>query len=186
MRFFHQWNHHIHSFHPYHHKINHPPHNSSSWFTQVLELHLPLPNHLQPLRNLPLLRYQQWLKILKGHGQIQELLGWLHLYIRFQAIQRNGYQSSTLIMAYLLRNTNKFRLSINLNEVVEEDAVVILFPYTLQGVAGSWYFSLPSSSINSWDAFQEQFLTKFGDDRSTTTLINYLSNLKSEPKEPIK
>ena len=27
---------------------------------------------------------------------------------------------------------NNFMLSINLNEVVEEDAVVILFPYTLQ------------------------------------------------------
>jgi len=41
-------------------------------------------------------------------------------------------------------------------------------------------------SINSWDAFQEQFLTKFRDDRSTATLINDLSNLKSESKEPIK
>lgn len=81
---------------------------------------------------------------------------------------------------------NNFMLFINFNEVVEEDAVIRLFPYTLQGVAGSWYFSLPSSSINSWDAFQEQFLTKFGDDRSMTTLINDLSNLKAEPKEPIK
>ena len=73
---------------------------------------------------------------------------------------------------------NNFMLSINLNEVVEEDVVVRLFPYTLQGLVGSWYFSLPSGSINSWDAFQEKFLTKFGDDRSTTTLINDLSNLK--------
>lgn len=77
-------------------------------------------------------------------------------------------------------------LSINLNEVVEEDAFVILFPYTLQGAVGSWYFSLPSGSSNSWDSFQEQFLSKFGDDRSTATLINDLSKLKVEPKEPIK
>jgi len=48
---------------------------------------------------------------------------------------------------------NNFMLSINMNAVVEEDAVVRLFPYTLQGSAGSWYFSLPSGSINSWDAF---------------------------------
>ena len=34
--------------------------------------------------------------------------------------------------------------------------------------------------------FQDPFLTKFGDDRSTSTLINDLSNLKAEPKEPIK
>lgn len=67
---------------------------------------------------------------------------------------------------------NNFILSINLNGITEEDVVVRPFPYTLQGVYGSWYFSLPPGSINSWDAFQEQFLTKFGGDRSTMTLIN--------------
>lgn len=77
-------------------------------------------------------------------------------------------------------------LSINLNAVVEEDAVVRLFPYTLQGSIGSRYVSLPSGSINSWDAYQEQFLTKFGDDWSTTTLLNDLYNLKAKPREPIK
>lgn len=81
---------------------------------------------------------------------------------------------------------NNFMLSINLNEVVEEDVVARLFHYTLQGSAGSWYFSLPWGSINSWDAFQEKFLTKFGDDRSMTTLVNDLSNLKAKPREPIK
>ena len=81
---------------------------------------------------------------------------------------------------------NNFMLSINLNGVFKEDAVVRLFPYTLQGAAESWYFLLPLGSINSWDAFQEKFLIKFGDDRSTAILINDLSNLKVEPKEPIK
>ena len=81
---------------------------------------------------------------------------------------------------------NNFMLLINLNGVTEEDTVVRIFPYTLQGVAGSWYFSLPSGSITSWNIFQEQFLTKFGDHRSTTTLINDLSNLKTESREPIK
>jgi len=68
-------------------------------------------------------------------------------------------------------------LSINLNGVTNEDVVIQLFPYTLQGAARSWYFSLPSGSITSWDIFQEQFLTKFGDDMSTVTLINDLSTL---------
>jgi hypothetical protein len=81
---------------------------------------------------------------------------------------------------------NNFMLSVNLNGVTNEDAVVRLFPYTMQGTAGSWYFSLPSGSITSWDIFQSQFLTKFGDDRSTATLINDLSNLKAEAREPIK
>ena len=81
---------------------------------------------------------------------------------------------------------NNFMLSINLNGVTNEDVVVWLFPCTLQGAAGSWYFSLPSGSITSWDIFQDQILTKFGDERSTTTLINDLSNLSAESKEPIK
>jgi hypothetical protein len=81
---------------------------------------------------------------------------------------------------------NNFMLSINLNGVVNEDAVVRLFPYTLQGITRSWYFSLPFRSITSWEIFQEQFLTKFSDDRSTTTLINDLSNLRAESKDPIE
>lgn len=81
---------------------------------------------------------------------------------------------------------NNFMLSINLNGVTNEDIFIRIFPYTLQGVAESWYFSLPSKSITSWDIFQEQFLTKFGDDRSTATLINDLSNLRAESKEHIK
>jgi len=40
-------------------------------------------------------------------------------------------------------------LSVNLKGITEEDVVVRLFSYTLQGSAGSWYFSLPSGSITS-------------------------------------
>ena len=81
---------------------------------------------------------------------------------------------------------NNFMLSVNLKGVTEEDVVVRLFPYTLQGSAGSWYFSLPSGSITSWNIFQEQFLINYGDDRSLATLINDLSNLRIESREPIK
>ena len=81
---------------------------------------------------------------------------------------------------------NNFMLSVNLKGVTQEDVVARLFPYTLQGSARSWYFSLPSGSITSWNIFQEQFLTKYGDNRSLATLINDLSNLRIESKEPIK
>ena len=81
---------------------------------------------------------------------------------------------------------NNFMPAINLNAVEHEDVVVRLFPYTLQGTTGSWYFSLPSDLITSWDMFEEKFLTKYGDDRSIATLINDLSDLKTQPKEPIK
>lgn len=81
---------------------------------------------------------------------------------------------------------NNFMLSINLNGFVEEDTVERLFPYTFQGSVGSWYFSLPFGYIDSWNEFQEQFLTNFGDDCSTTTLLSDLSDLKAKPREPIK
>ena len=63
---------------------------------------------------------------------------------------------------------------------------MILFPYTLEGSTGLQHFSLPGAAITSWDIFEEIFLTKFGDDRTTATLINDLSNLKSNPNEKIK
>ena len=81
---------------------------------------------------------------------------------------------------------NNIMLAVNLKGVTEHDVVVRLFPYTLQGSAGSWYFSLPSGSITSWTTCQEQFLTKYGDDRSLAMLIYDLSNLRIEHREPIK
>lgn len=44
-------------------------------------------------------------------------------------------------------NLHNYMLATNLNEVDEEDIVVILFPYTLTGSTGSWYFSSPVNSI---------------------------------------
>ena len=38
----------------------------------------------------------------------------------------------------------------------------------------------------SWNIFQEQFLTKYGDDRSLATLVHDLSNLRIKSREPIK
>jgi len=77
-------------------------------------------------------------------------------------------------------------LAINLNGVVEEACVVRLFPYTLQGLAGSWYFLLPPGSITNWDMFEEQFLAKFGDDLTISSLINDIPNLKAKSVEKIK
>jgi len=74
---------------------------------------------------------------------------------------------------------HNYMLAINLNGISEEDCVVGLFPYALQGSIGSWYFSLLVGSITSWDIFEEHFLTKFGDDRTTAILINDLSNIKA-------
>jgi len=40
-------------------------------------------------------------------------------------------------------------LAIKLNEVSEEYCVVRIFPYTFEGSAGSWYFSLLAGSITN-------------------------------------
>ena len=49
---------------------------------------------------------------------------------------------------------NNFMLAMNLNGVAHEDIVARLFPYTLQGYAISWYFSLPAGSIADWETFE--------------------------------
>ena len=81
---------------------------------------------------------------------------------------------------------NKFMLAMNLNGVAHKDVVIKFFPYTFQGFAGSWYFSLPTSSIRDWDTFQEVFLAKFWDERTIASFINDLSNLKANLDERTK
>ena len=74
---------------------------------------------------------------------------------------------------------NNFMLAMNLNGVEHEDVVIGLFPYIFQGSTRSWYFSLLVGLIKDWDTFQEVFLAKFGDDKTVASLINDISNLKS-------
>ena len=50
-----------------------------------------------------------------------------------------------------------FMQSIRLRNVIHEDVVCILFPYTFEGKDSTWYFSLEGGSIQSWDAFSEHF-----------------------------
>jgi len=70
--------------------------------------------------------------------------------------------------------------------VTDEDVVCRLFSFTLTGAASTWYFSVRIGSITSWDAFQQAFLDKFGDDKTPVALILELSRLKMETKEKVK
>lgn len=47
-------------------------------------------------------------------------------------------------------------------------------------------FLLKNISIISWNKFGDGWWTKFGDDHTTATLINNLSNIKANPNEKIK
>lgn len=70
--------------------------------------------------------------------------------------------------------------------VADEDIVCHLFPFTLIGVASTWYFSLRTWSITSWVAFQQAFLDKYGDEKTLAALVLELSHLKMETKEKVK
>ena len=61
---------------------------------------------------------------------------------------------------------NKFMLSLKLMNVQHENVVCRLFCFTLQGKASSWFFSLPSGSITSWQQFENALIIRFGDDKT--------------------
>jgi hypothetical protein len=81
---------------------------------------------------------------------------------------------------------NKFMLVVNLRSVEHEDVVCRLFPYTFEGEASTWYFSLQANSITNWDTFEDLFIKKFGDDKSSSILLVELSKIRMGPKEKIK
>jgi len=79
-----------------------------------------------------------------------------------------------------------FFLALHRFGVIDEDVVCHLFSFIFTGVASTWYFSLRIGSITSWDDFQQDFLDKFGDDKTTAALVLELSRLKMETNEKVK
>ena len=77
---------------------------------------------------------------------------------------------------------HSFFLVVRMLGVADEDVVCRLFPFTLIGVASTWYFSLRIGSITLWGTFQEAFLEKFGDEKTPAALVLELSHLKMEAK----
>ena len=75
-----------------------------------------------------------------------------------------------------------FMQAIRLRNVIHEDVVCRLFPYTFEGKAYTWYFSLEASSIPSWDVFSELFTQKFGDGKTPEELVIELSSMKTKGK----
>lgn len=65
----------------------------------------------------------------------------------------------------------QFILSLRLMDVQHEDEVCILFPYTFVGQASTWFSSLATGSIASWQQFETAFLSQFGDDKTYGVLL---------------
>ena len=79
-----------------------------------------------------------------------------------------------------------FMQTIKLRNVIHEYVVCRLFPYTFEGKASTWYFSLEVGSIPSWDVFSELFTQKFGDDKTPEDLVIHISSMKTKRKEWVK
>ena len=77
-------------------------------------------------------------------------------------------------------------LGVRLLNVDHEDVVCQLYPYTFEGKASTWYFSLTAGSITSWNEFELDFMNKFGDDKTLAMLVLELSRIHMETKEKVK
>jgi hypothetical protein len=73
---------------------------------------------------------------------------------------------------------NKYMLTVNMRSIEHGDVVCRLFPYTFERDASTWYFSLQANSITNWDTFEDLFIKKFGDDKSSSMLFVELSKLE--------
>jgi hypothetical protein len=67
-------------------------------------------------------------------------------------------------------------------KVEHEEVVCRLFPYTFEGEASTWYFSLTTGSITSWYNFEKLFMKTFGDEKSPTSLVLELSRIRMNVK----
>ena len=79
-----------------------------------------------------------------------------------------------------------FMQAIRLRNVIHEDVVCRLFPFTFERKASTWYFVLDASFIPSWDVFFKLFTQKFGDDKTPEELVIELSSMKTKGKERVK
>jgi hypothetical protein len=62
----------------------------------------------------------------------------------------------------------------------------MLFSYTFEGNASTWYFAKKPQIVVSWDRFETFFLENLKDDKYPEVLVMELSNLKMNPKEKFK
>ena len=81
---------------------------------------------------------------------------------------------------------NFFYLVVNLLNIEHGDFLCILFLYTFDPRASSWYFSLQANSIENWDGFETVLISKFGNQKTIATLMKELSSMKMQKKEKVQ
>jgi hypothetical protein len=76
----------------------------------------------------------------------------------------------------------KFILAMRLMTVQYEDIVCIMFPYTFENSASTWYFNRSIGSITRYTKFQKDFLVKFVEEITTGALMDELFTATISPK----
>ena len=87
---------------------------------------------------------------------------------------------------YVDNHLQSFFLALEVLVVEHEDAVYRLFPHTLKAKASSWYLGLQENSITDWDTFERLFKSKFGHQRTTSTLMKELLSLRMDKKDKVQ
>lgn len=80
---------------------------------------------------------------------------------------------------------HKFMLALGLKNVDHEN-IFRIFPFTFEGKATTWYFSLNHGSIHNWTFFEVAFLGKFGVDKTLAKLVLELSRIKMDSNKKVK
>jgi hypothetical protein len=100
---------------------------------------------------------------------VMKILGWVHNLPRHPEKLTPKFDPETSGLPE--DHIKKFILAIILMKVQHEDVVCIIFPYTFDNLASTWYFNLPVGSITSWTKFQKDFLEKFVEETTTGDLM---------------
>ena len=79
-----------------------------------------------------------------------------------------------------------FMQAMRIRNVIHEDMVCRLFPYTFEGKASTWYFSLEDSFIPSSDVFSKLFSKKIGDEKTPEELVIEIFSMNTNGKERVK
>jgi hypothetical protein len=72
---------------------------------------------------------------------------------------------------------------IDLEEVDFEDAKMRLFAQSLVGEVRKWFRALPTASIINFEAFETNFLVKWGDKKNPLQLLTQYNNMRRSPNE---
>lgn len=86
----------------------------------------------------------------------------------------------------LEEHIKQFMLSLRMMDLEHEDVVSILFCYTFQGKASTWFFSLALRSITPWKQFETALMTQFRDEKTLGILFLVISRININKKERIK